>query len=180
VAKKVAPLVKKFVGFGNESEEQEGAGYVDNDLNPSLIKEQEIPQDEGGGGFVQELNHLEPLVNVDDFLKLIPYKWHKNAAKLLKFLEENPMLISWNTSTGEVIVNGETIPDSNIYSVFKELYTEHPDHNVSGYVTVASALLELGLGYLFHKTHLSYFSRKRNFKEPEQAGEGVPFYFIGD
>lgn len=184
VAKNVAPIVKKFVGFGSEEvangEEQEGAGFVDPDVNPPIVEEEELPNGPPEGGLVTELDNYEPLVNKSDFLKLIGEKWHKLATKLLQFFEEKPMLITWNKNTGEVIVNGDTIPDSNIYSVFRELYEQHPDSNVSGYVTVASLLLDLGLGYLFHRSHLHYFARKRNFKEPEQAGEGLPFYFIGD
>lgn len=162
---------------------QQGSGNAfDPDETPAADKA-EVQLDANSQpqtAIVQELDHVEPLVaNKAEFLKLIPNKWQKFGHKLLDFLETNPMYINWN-SNNEVTVNGTQIPDSNIYEIFKELYAEHPDSNVSGYIIVASLLMDLGLGYLFRKTNFLFLNRNKMKIGDIQMGHGNDWFYIGD
>lgn len=158
---------------------QLGSGYVDNDLTPPVPGQETSVTIQPQIAFVEENDHDEPLVkDKHEFLKLIPNKWQKQGKKLLDFLEKNNMYISWNEDN-LVSVNNEQIPESNIYDIFRELYSEHPDTNVNGYLPVASMLMDLGMGYLFRKKHFHFLNRKRKLNNV-QIGEGKDWFYIGD
>jgi len=90
------------------------------------------------------------------------------------------MNVSWN-SDGNITVAGEFIPNSNIYVIFTELYKLRPDFKLPGYVTLASYLLNAGLGHLFRKGRYWFTNRSKQFKVPEeQTGSGEVWFYIGD
>lgn len=54
-------------------------------------------------------------------LKTIPNKFHKKASLLLDKIDLNSMDISFNSS-GEVFIDSQNIPNSNIFDIFPALY----------------------------------------------------------
>ena len=160
-----------------------GRGYVDEDLSPNAIESTDnvSMHNNNEGGYYSELGQSKPIIlRQNDFLKLIPTRYHTRAKKLLNYFENHSMNVGWNAD-GNVTVANEFIPNSNIYNIFTELYKLKPDLKLPGYITLTSYLLNAGLGHLFLKGRYWFTNRSKRFKaSEEQTGSGQVWYFIGD
>lgn len=168
------PYVNQLIGKGNVDSDLIRNGIQSHD-NTSMHNNNE-------GGYYSQLGQSKPIIlRENDFLKLIPSKFHARGKKLLDYFENHSMNVSWN-SDGNVTVANEFIPNSNIYEIFVELYKFKPNLNLPGYITLASYLLNAGLGDLFVRTHYWFTTRRlKNFKASEdQTGKGQVWYYIGE
>ena len=134
-----------------------GRGAVDDDLTPNPIDTFDNVHSNNEGAYYSQLGNAKPIItNPHDFLKLIPHKFHERAQRLLDYFNNHSMNVRWNDE-GNVIVADEFIPNSNIYAIFTQLYKIRPDYDVPGFATLASYLLNAGLGHLFLK-HKYWFN----------------------
>lgn len=165
-----------------------GRGYVDEDLAPNAIESHDNTSmhNNNEGGYYSQLGQSKPIIlHQNDFLKLIPTKFHSRAKKLLNYFENHSMNVSWNAD-GNITVASEFIPNSNIYAIFTELYKLKPDLKLPGYITLTSYLLNAGLGHLFLKGRYWFTNRSKRFNYKgapfeDQTGHGQKkWYFIGD
>lgn len=169
------PYVNQLIGNGN----------VDPDITPNVIQSNDMTSmhNNNEGGFYSQLGRSKPIIlRENDFLKLIPIKFHSRAKKLLDYFENHSMNVSWNPD-GNLTIANEFIPNSNIYDVFTELYSLKPKLNLPGYITLANYLLNAGLGHLFVRSGYWFITRRlKNFtpSAEEQTGAGQLWYYIED
>lgn len=166
-----------------------GRGSVDEDFLPNGVKNLDDTEVHAGtsnfanqqGPLYYQLDKSKPIVSrKKDFLKLIPLKFHSKASQLLDYFNNHTMNVRWNDE-GNITVDDEYIPDSNIYTIFQELYKRRPSFNVPGYVELASFLVNAGLGHLISKSKYWFTVRPKKFKPIQQIGSGeAPWYYIGD
>lgn len=175
--------VKKLVGLGNNDGQQVGAGDVDPDLAVAPVEEvDDLNAHNDQTLALKNLGQNLP-IQKDRFLKSIPKRMHKKASKLLEWFMENPMKVNWNAQ-GVVSLDNAEISNSNIYSVFKELFSPNPDLSMNGYLQLASFLLNSGMGHLINKKKFWFTARKTKtklFKKAQQCGGGdmsSDWYFI--
>jgi hypothetical protein len=94
----------------------------------------------------------------NNLLGKIPSKFREKAKDLLKAFNENPTSFSWNTD-GLIFVNGENLPNSNIFTLLPELFKGNPNKESPGFYEVVKQLANLGLGHLIHKNILRGLKR---------------------
>jgi len=135
-------------------------------------------------GIYTEMGTIEPAVEKRVFLKLVPSECRPKASKLLDWIEANPLIVRWDID-GVITLEDEQIPNTNIFNIFPQLYSTDPDFKVPGYISLASVILDAGLGSLVCTHSFSAnTSRKRKFSYKDQThkvGKKVtPWYYLND
>jgi hypothetical protein len=166
------PYLSRIIGRARG--EQVGQGWVDTDLTPITVTEHHTADAQAltEGGEYTEMRKVEPTVDKQQFLKSVPNNFKAKANKLLDWIEENPLIIRWDNE-GLVTIENDTISDSNIFTIWKELYERHPNTSVPGYVSVASLFMNSGMGSLFRNTEFHFNTRKRKLNSHIQSGAGA-------
>lgn len=170
--------LRNLVGHG--AERQIGAGTVDDDIAVAPIPSPPPPSFENTIAQISTLpsspvlpHKSRSVYNKDKFLNCVPKNKHKKATELLDWLATKRKLVNW-TKEGQLSINGQQIPNSDIYSVFKELYSSNPDTKVNGYVPLASLIFELNKGHLINKGKFWFITRKETNNQGQQTGSGYP------
>lgn len=126
------------------------------------------------------INPLVTQVDINELLAKVPKAYYEHAQELLKFFLDNPLGVSWD-GQGIVTVEGVSIPQSNFFDIFSQLYVSNPKSSLPGFVTVCTYILTSGKQNLIKTKKFETFSRKRKIKS-----DGVVFpinskwYYIGD
>jgi len=116
-------------------------------------------------------------------LKKIPAKFKERAAKLIEAFDEFPTIMSWDKA-GVVFLDGNSIPNSNIYELMPELFKANPDKNKSGFSELVKKIAALGYGHLINKTILKGLQRREKIEKQSELYNYVSknpkkWYYIG-
>lgn len=126
--------------------------------------------------------------DINSLMSKIPNNFKEKGKSLLKYFLDNPLLVSWD-SNGVLSVNNISIPNSNFYSIFPELYAQKPKRSLPGFVTLSTFLLTSGLQHLLRGNKINHFSRKRPLNAENVNEEDIDYrdfsknshwYFIGN
>lgn len=127
-------------------------------------------------------------VDIVDLLSKIPSAYHDDARKLLAYFLDNPTAISWDEN-GILTVDDITIPQSNIFQIFPQLYAKTPKSTLPGFVTLCTYIFTAGLQNLIKIKKFHQFTRKRPLNGELKPDEEVDlrtfssnkrWYYIGD
>lgn len=111
---------------------------------------------------------------------------HRHLAKfhnLDQLIAQNSEVIKPNPHTGEIIVDGRIIPNSNFAALAENLYSEKSGHNLAGYQDFVMALKKIfhsDKGYISAKRYIINKKVLEHINEPEsgrkahgQTGKGT-------
>ncbi len=115
----------------------------------------------------------------DDFnekrlLSLIPNGNKKKAKRLLKIIDENGHLITFN-SNGILFLNGISIPNSNIFEIFPQLFKQSKPKYIPGLLDIIEQLKTMNLLHLIVMKDLKLKQPKLN----EQTFISDNFWYLG-
>ena len=128
---------------------------------------QDIPK--GAPQGIRQEAEKKPLqVNYQDLiLPSIPKNMREKAANVLGLIKNQPDILSWN-SKGQLVVNKEEIPDSNIIDFFTHLYKSRK--NISNSVVYDKVLKELNIPMQFiGNAKLLKMSEKKSFPKRKRV-----------
>jgi hypothetical protein len=177
-------LIKHFGRF--KLDEQVGRGAEDLVERPPQLIEKDVELLAGDTSENKNINEWTSKADVDKLVNSVPPGDRRRARELIDFFLSNPLLVSWD-AIGRVTIGGTTIPLSNIYTLFKQLYLTKPDKTVPGYFSLSSFILSTGKKSLTNVTS-KYFTRsaKRDYPlnlddfDEQKPAPKRPWYFIGD
>lgn len=114
------------------------------------------------GQIIQQKSQQQPDVDRHKLLKLVPKNFRNRAGLLLDFLYDNPTDVTWDKH-GVVTIQGLSIPQSNIFTLFRALYGKKDAVNDSmhGLYTLTTFLISAGLGRLFNAGKTKGVLRRR-------------------
>jgi len=101
-------------------------------------------------------------------LKLIPEKFKKRATILLNNIKSNPLQIDFNTK-GDLFIDSQSIPNSNIFVIFPELFNCKKKRPIFGLSELATKISTLGWGHLIVKGIAKGLKRPKNYKIHEKT-----------
>jgi len=78
-------------------------------------------------------------------LKKVPKEFRSKAEELLAILEERSSDLTFD-STGDIFINEESIPGSNIFKFFPLLFKKKSPKKFTGYQEFVQKLIDMGLG----------------------------------
>jgi len=108
--------------------------------------------------------------NFDDqkLLDLIPLRFKTRASTLLINIKNNPLQIDYNKK-GEIFIDTQNIPDSNIFDIFPELFVRKKKKRLLGLQELATKIATLGWGSLICKGIAKGLKRPKNYKMHENT-----------
>jgi len=123
-----------------------GSGDLMPEKNESLLA---IDSEPLPGTSINEksVDKLFTQVDVNRLMAEIPKASSENAHSLLTYFLQNPSAVSWDED-GILTVCNVTIPNSNFYSIFPQLYSNHPKTNLPGFITLCTFIFTSGLQHL--------------------------------
>jgi len=102
-----------------------------------------IPFDEYHGEKLPTKENLQRKVSVESVVSLLPRNYQHKAKAILDHVENNNDL-DWNEK-GEIIIEGETIPNSHITDLIKRSLYSYKNFNPLGYDRFKTALQKSNL-----------------------------------
>lgn len=116
-------------------------------------------------------------------LKKIPKRFQIRARKLLEAFDKHPTIISWN-SEGVLFLDGNSIPQSNMYKLLPEVFKLHPDYSLPGFKEFVKKLASLGLGLLINRSILRGLTRREKIENESDIYDYITkntknWYYIG-
>src|SRR6266853_661116 len=81
------------------------------------------------------------------------------AMNLLETMNANSNSITFN-SNGVLIIDGQSIPNSNIFILLPEVFKASRNLKLPGFIEFCSELIDLGLGDLLNKKNISFIRAK--------------------
>ena len=93
---------------------------------------------------MKEKRRAEPQLSDADVVESIPRTMRSRAAALLSRLKAKPDVVTWD-KTGEVKIEGETIPGSNISDLVSDAMRSRKDFNPTGSKEFFQALSKLNV-----------------------------------
>jgi hypothetical protein len=96
-------------------------------------------------------------------ISLVPQKFHKRAQILLNNIQEIPLEIDYNTK-GELFIDGECIPNANIYKIFPQLYVRKIKKTLPGKDELVTKIASKGWGKLIVRGILKGLKRPPKYK----------------
>jgi len=150
----------------DEPKSQTGEGV---DLLPptaNFIESNVIPPLASGSLKVKSTQHDK----FDDkkLLDSIPTKFLKRATILLNKIKNIPLQIDFN-SNGDLFIDGQNIPNANIYLIFPELFIRKKKRPIIGLSELATKISYLGCGFLIAKGITKGLKRPKNYKIHEST-----------
>jgi len=142
---------------------QEGSGA--NDLFPELPEP--IIDNNTHENAPTSLSIVHKSVPHDEFdnsklISLVPKRLKTRAAELLEKLAKFSNDITW-TSNGVIFIDQNSLPDSNIYEIFPQLFrTPSAPDKIMYLNQIATKIASLGFGHLLSKSLTYGLIRKRN------------------
>lgn len=126
---------------------------------------------------------LNSEINEELLLTKIPKKFHERAKKLLEAIDVFSTIITWNKN-GVLFLDGQSIPQSNIFKLMPEVFKFHPDHALPGFPEFVSKIASLGLGALINRTILRGLNRTKKIENQKDLYDYVTsnkanWYYIG-
>jgi len=187
VKEELTAFIGHFGKFFTGKKEQVGSGA--DDLVQQLPSKIESDTAEPLAGSTSENKNINEWTSQEDIDKLVnsvPSRDRRRARELLNFFVSNPLLVSWD-ALGRVTIVTTAIPLSNIYNLFKQLYSANPDKTVPGFYSLSSFILSSGQKSLTNISNKYYTrSAKRQYPlnledfDEQKAAPKRPWYFIGD
>jgi len=103
--------------------------------------------------------------NFDDkkLIELVSEKFKNRAKILLQKIIENPLQIDFN-SKGEIFIDTQSVPESNIYQIFPELFIRKKKKYLPGLSELATKIAFLNWGHLINRGITKGLKRPRNYK----------------
>jgi hypothetical protein len=109
-------------------------------------------------------------------LSLIPNGYKKKAKELLRIIDEQGHLITFN-SKGVLFLNGSSIPNSNIFEIFPLLFKKIKPKNTPGLFELIKQLELNGMSFLIESKQKKNIEPKVDKKADEKISEN--FWYLG-
>ncbi|CAK1546863.1 unnamed protein product [Leptosia nina] len=99
-----------------------------------------------------------PIYNQSQILSLIPKSYCKKGESILNILSLSKNKVNWNEDNGLVMIDGKTIPGSNIVDLINDLLRPLKNNNPIGWEDFATALkdLKIPLTYLGNAQRIDF------------------------
>jgi len=120
-------------------------------------------------GITIQKNDLSNAFDAKHLISLVPKQHRENAVKLLQIFENQPEEVTFTTQ-GALLINGESIPGSNMYLLFPALFKRGKSY--IGVKELVEKLHEMKLAHLI--TQKQFPSNKIAYKSvtlPKQGSE---------
>jgi hypothetical protein len=177
----ISELIREELKKSVQSFEQKGSGATD--LAPIVLTPIENPDHQPPSAEVSSQKSIQNSeIDRQLLLKKLRPKSALKATRLLEGLNEDPNSVTWN-SDGIIFINGDSIPDSNIFLLIPEIYKTNPKRNLPGFFELVSEIGNLGLGHLIGDGILKGLQRLApigNQRSLYQEVKGIDnWWFIG-
>lgn len=152
------------------------------DVVPEVPKQINLPDDAAiSFGQNQEKSVFQDSSDDDKLISTVPEKYQEKASNLLKLLKKHSLTFNYN-SKGEIFIDQVSLPNSNFFAIFPELFYKRKKH-VDGLAEVATKIASLGLGHLINFGIAKGLKRPKSFiEDPSTAHEMhnlKHWYYIG-
>lgn len=143
---------------------QTGEGNFSNDLFPPAPSSTalDVSQPPAFDATNQKSQQYDKF-DANKLISLIPQKFHKRAQILLNNIQDNPLEIDFNTK-GELFIDGECIPNANIFKIFPQLYVSKVKKFLPGKDELVTKIASKGWGKLIVKGIVKGLKRPPKYK----------------
>lgn len=127
----------------------------------------------------------KPNNDIDEniLIKKVPQRFHPRAKQLLAKLLSDPNEVSFDPS-GTLIIDNESIPNSNLFVIFPKLYVGSVRQKIPGFQELLNKIAELDLAPLINKKITKGFSTSKVISNrPEllkKIKENKQWWLIGE
>jgi len=120
------------------------------------------------GTIVETKSQPHDVFDENLLIQLVPNGFHTRAKELLEKIREFPMELSF-ASDGTVFIDSQSIPNSDIKTIFPALFIRKTKKIIPGLIETATKLASMGAGQFFFKGILKTLKRPKNYKLSEEA-----------
>ena len=113
-------------------------------------------------------------------LKKVPKRFKDKAIQLLEKFDERPNELTWDAS-GNIYVNEQVIPNSNIFKFFPFLFKRSSPKNLPGFPDFKNQINAMGLSHLLYPFRKTETTPKMPKKETSTASSSTDnWWYIGE
>ena len=154
---KVAKLVTQRIADSNKLPSSPSLIPTDPNWRNYEITPPTVTSDAVSSKTTPPLNFANPITENDyndsfdqsKLLTCIPKQFKQKASTLLKCFDERPNEITWD-STGNIYLDEQSLPNSNIFEVFPYLYRKRSKKSLQGLNDFILKIQSMGLGHLIY------------------------------
>lgn len=154
-------------------------------VTPSNLNSPQSPEDNGDDDDNNEDGHY-----LDDFdrklIDTVRNGARQQATILLKKLKNHSSDIHFNSDDGSIYIDGQVLPDANIFDIFKYLFKPGHYGSHNHLQTVVNEIASLGYGYLLSRHYLAGLVprgknviKNRHEIHRHLKERGLPWYHVG-